>query len=271
MRKIFFPLLLVSLLLFTNACQKNKEPLVDIITTEGTITIKLYKNTPQHRDNFIKLVKGGYYDSLLFHRVVKDFMIQSGDPDSKTASHNRMLSDGGPGYTLPAEIHYPTYFHKRGALCAARLNNYQNPEKRSSGSQFYIVLGEKFTNVELDSIEKDAYEKKITQIMQKNIAIHRPKINEFSLINDKKTLATLQDSIAALAAKEVQETSFFTFTKEQRKIYTTLGGTPNLDKEYTVFGEVVSGWEVLDKIAQAPIDRNQRPVNEIRIIGTNIR
>lgn len=262
---------LLGFVLFAQSCKKNDEPIVDILTTEGTITVKLYRETPQHRDNFIKLIKGRYYDSLLFHRVIRDFIIQTGDPDSKKSSSNRMLGDGGPGYTLPAEIIYPKYFHKHGTLCAARLDNFQNPNKRSSGSQFYIVLGTLYTNAQLDSIEKQDYDKKANEIMQKYITANREKINEFTLIKNKILLNILQDSIAAQAAREVEKTTFFTFTEEQRKAYTTRGGIPYLDKEYTVFGEVISGFEVLDKIAQIKIDRNGRPLNDIRIIRAKIK
>ncbi len=270
MKKIFlFSLLL--LVFFALSCKKNEEPTVDIITTEGTITLKLYKETPQHRDNFIQLIKKGYYDNLLFHKIIPEFIIQSGDPDSKKASRNRMLGDGGPGYTLPAEIVYPKYFHKRGALCAARLDNLQNQDKRSSGSQFYLVIGTKWSPAQLDSIEKNDRERKVSEIMQKHIDANSEKINELICSKNKKQLTILQDSITAEAAREIQKTTFFTFTEEQRKMYTTKGGIPYLDKEYTVFGEVINGFEVLEKIARTETDRNERPVKDIRIIATEIK
>ena len=179
----------------------------------GDIKLKLYEETPLHRDNFIKLVNSHYFDSTLFHRVINNFMIQGGDPDSKRAASGAMLGNGGPSYTIPAEF-VPALIHKKGVLAAAREGDMVNPQKASSGSQFYIVQGKVFTTEELDMLSKR---------MGKS------------------------------------------FTEEQIKTYTTIGGTPHLDGNYTVFGEVISGWDVIDKIAAVATDQNNRPKEDIRM------
>lgn len=188
-------------------------------TTVGQITLMLYGDTPLHRDNFIKLVKNQTYDGLLFHRVIKNFMIQGGDPTSANAKPGEMLGSGTLGYTIPAEI-TPKHIHKRGALCAARQGDNVNPRRESSASQFYIVQGDKWSDEQLKMME-ERYGKK--------------------------------------------------FDDQQRKIYTTIGGTPHLDGEYTVFGEVIDGLEVVDKIASVETDRNNRPLKDIRILKVTIK
>lgn len=182
-----------------------------IETDLGNIKIKLYDSTPKHRDNFIKLAKEGYYDGTLFHRVITGFMVQGGDPDSKTAAQGQLLGQGGPGYTIDAEIGAP---HFRGALAAARQGDQVNPQKASSGSQFYIVQAGPVADQMLTQIEQ-----------QKGIK----------------------------------------YTPEQRKIYLEQGGTPFLDKDYTVFGEVVEGMDVVDKIAAQPVDQASRPNQDIKM------
>ncbi|HUS01563.1 MAG TPA: peptidylprolyl isomerase [Chitinophagaceae bacterium] len=188
---------------------------IKLTTDSGTIVLRLYDKTPLHRDNFIKLVKQHYFDSLLFHRVIKNFMIQGGDPDSKNALPRVQLGNGGPGYTIPAEFD-TSLFHKKGVLAAARTGDNENPKKASSGSQFYIVQGKKFTDAGLDSVET------------------------FRLKGRKLPLA-------------------------HRGVYKTIGGTPHLDMNYTVFGEVETGLEVVDKIASAPRDSSNRPFTDIRM------
>jgi cyclophilin family peptidyl-prolyl cis-trans isomerase len=206
----------------SNGLRKNDlKKDVEITTTKGIIVIRLSDSTPQHRDNFLRLAKTGYYDSLLFHRVIRNFMIQSGDPNSKNGNPGKPLSQGGsggPGYTIPAEFR-PTLFHKRGALGAARTGDDVNPARASSGSQFYIVQGKKFTDAGLDSVEK-----------------------------------------FRLKGRKIPD--------DERSIYRQLGGAPHLDQQYTVFGEVVRGMDVVDSIAAvktsgSPLDR---PVAEVRIL-----
>jgi peptidyl-prolyl cis-trans isomerase B (cyclophilin B) len=223
MRKIFYVAILVSIV----SCSASKKASVKeilqkkvMITTDyGTIVLKLYNKTPLHRDNFIKLVKQRFFDSLLFHRVIKGFMIQGGDPESKHAKQGQLLGEGSLKYTLPAEFD-TSLFHKKGALAAARESDADNPEKRSSSTQFYIVEGISVTDDEMDRIEQKLHIK---------------------------------------------------ISENHRKIYRTIGGTPFLDMNYTVFGEVISGFDVIDKIANASTDENNRPLKNIRMKITLVK
>lgn len=182
-----------------------------LISTEfGDMKVKLYNSTPQHRDNFVKLVQEGFYDSTLFHRVIQTFMIQGGDPESKHALPGQMLGNGDVGYTIPAEF-IDTLFHKKGALCAARTDN---PAKASSGCQFYIVQGQVFTPEQLTSME-----------IQRGLRL----------------------------------------SDAQKKMYTTVGGSPWLDHNYTVFGEVIEGLDVIDKIASVKTQPGDRPISDVRM------
>jgi cyclophilin family peptidyl-prolyl cis-trans isomerase len=196
---------------------KPKHQYVKIKTEQGECIIRLYNETPKHRDNFLKLTKKGTYNGLLFHRVIKDFMIQGGDPDSKKATKGSLLGEGSVGYTVPAEFN-DSLFHKKGVLAAARDNN---PEKASSGSQFYLVQGKKFTDEQLDAVETKRLKFKIPEW--------------------------------------------------QRAIYKTLGGTPHLDRTYTVYGEVVKGIDMIDKIAILETDENNRPQTDVKMIVTILK
>ena len=215
MRKTIFTLL-VSLFWMSGQTiiAQELETMVLIETSKGKIKVKLYNETPRHRDNFIKLVNDGKYEGLLFHRIIKQFMVQGGDVTSKDAPMDAPLGEGEIGYTIPSEFVYPRYFHKRGALCAARTPDEDNPNKESSGSQFYIVTGKHFTSMELDKKEKE---------------------------------------------------EGITYTPEQRKAYMIEGGAPHLDGEYTVFGEVLKGIKVADKIQFTPTNDDDRPINNIVI------
>ena len=228
MRKLLFSIISVLLVASADAQdirlkKKDRRKDVVLVTSEGNIVLRLYDATPLHRDNFLKLVKMHYYDSILFHRVIAGFMIQSGDPASKDAPAGKPLGGGGPGYTVPAELR-PNLFHKKGALAAARMGDDVNPEKRSSGSHFYIVQGKVFNNHQLDSIEK-----------------------------------------ARLKGYHIPD--------EHRQVYQRTGGTPQLDQQYTVFGEVIRGLEIVDKIAATPTsagpDRD-RPLKDIRILQARL-
>ena len=199
--------------------KKDRKRDVELVTTEGTIVLRLYDSTPLHRDNFLRLVRSRYYDSMLFHRVIQNFMIQAGDPNSKTAKAGQPLGNGGPSYTLPSEFR-PFLFHKKGVLAAARMGDNVNPEKKSSGSQFYIVQGKTFTDQELDSVE-------VVRLEGRKLPL------------------------------------------EHREVYKTTGGTPQLDQNYTVFGEVVRGLDVVDKIATVATSKAQdrdRPLQDVRIV-----
>ncbi|MBO4654511.1 MAG: peptidylprolyl isomerase [Bacteroidales bacterium] len=200
--------------------KKKKTEMTKVLlkTSLGDIVIALYDETPQHKENFIKLVNEKYYDGVLFHRIIQNFMIQTGDPESKTAKPGQMLGNGGPGYTIPAEF-VPNLYHKRGAVAAARMGDNVNPKKESSGSQFYIVDGRVFNTNEINRV--------------------------------------------------IQMTGKM-FSQEQINAYTSIGGAPHLDGDYTVFGEVVSGMDVVDKIAAQQKDGRDRPLEDIKIISAEI-
>ena len=236
---------------------------IRIITTEGTITVRLYDETPLHRDNFIKLVKEGTLNGTLFHRVIKDFMIQGGDPDSIGAPAGKMLGTGGPGYTLPAEINYPQLFHKRGALSAARLGDDMNPQRESSGSQFYIVWGKAYKEPELKQLEKQLAMQQQQAAFNALLAEHRETIMNLRRNRDREGLQALQDELIALSKKRCQEMGSCEFTAAQREAYTTLGGTPFLDGQYTVFGEVTVGLDVVERIQACETLRGDRPKQDV--------
>ena len=242
---------------------ESTTPQVRISTNYGDIVVRLYDETPEHRDNFLKLAREGYYDSTLFHRVIKDFMIQGGDPDSKGAPAGKQLGSGGPKYTLPAEIVYPKYFHKRGVLSAARQADQVNPERRSSGSQFYIVWGKTYTESGLKQMAAQLDGQRGQQIFNGLAAQHRDSIQAMYQRGDQKGLMELQNRLAAETDKILASTPGFTFTPEQVEAYTTIGGTPHLDNQYTVFGEVVSGLEVVEKIQKVATGTADRPKEDV--------
>ena len=203
--------------------KKDRKKDIEMVTSHGTMILRLSDSTPLHRDNFLRLVKSGYYNNVLFHRVIKNFMIQAGDPESRSAKSGIPLGNGGPGYTVPAEFR-PSLFHKKGALAAARMGDDVNPGKASSGSQFYIVQGKVFTDVGLDTLESTR------------------------LKGYKLPLA-------------------------HREVYKTLGGTPHLDQNYTVFGELISGTEVLDAIASTKTSKatdRDRPLTDVKILDVKL-
>ncbi len=247
----------------------NKMTKVELETSLGKIVVELYNETPQHRDNFIKLVKEGYYDGVLFHRVIKDFMIQTGDGNSKTAGPDTSLGDGDPGYTIPAEFVYPKYFHKRGALAAARTGDQVNPERRSSGSQFYIVTGKIYSSDELQMMTKRLSDVQKQDIFRRLITENTDKINELQKAQDTAGIQALQNELIQKTEAEAAQNPF-TLTDEQLNAYTSIGGTPHLDGQYTVFGEVVEGMDVVDKIQNTTTGRMDRPTVDIRIIKAKI-
>ena len=277
MKKITLILLTISFCGLT-ACKTgtkkggdmDKETLVKIETTAGDIKVKLYNETPKHRDNFIKLVKDGVYEGTLFHRVIKDFMIQAGDPDSKNAPKGKMLGAGDVGYTVPAEFVYPKYFHKKGALSAARQGDNVNPKKESSGCQFYIVTGKVYNDSTLLGMESQMNENKINVIFNKLAQKHMKEIYKMRKANDENGLYDLQEKLFAEAQELSAKEPEFHFTPEQIEAYTTVGGTPHLDGEYTVFGEVVEGMDVVDKIQKVKTDRSDRPEEDVKIIKATI-
>lgn len=250
--------------------ENEKRTLVKLETTMGNITVALYNETPKHRDNFIKLVKEGVYDSTLFHRVIKQFMIQAGDPDSKNASDTAMLGSGDVGYTIPAEFN-PKFFHKKGVLAAARQGDDVNPEKASSGYQFYIVTGRKFTEPQLLGMENKINEQREEALFDSLARQHMKEIYKMRKAGDNAGLLELQDTLEAQARELADKEEKFRFTPEQIKAYSTIGGAPHLDGSYTVFGEVTEGMEVVDNIEIAKTNRADRPIENIRILKASIQ
>ena len=250
--------------------ENEKRTLVKLETTMGNITVALYNETPKHRDNFIKLVKEGVYDSTLFHRVIKQFMIQAGDPDSKNASDTAMLGSGDVGYTIPAEFN-PKFFHKKGVLAAARQGDDVNPEKASSGCQFYIVTGRKFTEPQLLGMENKINEQREEALFDSLARQHMKEIYKMRKAGDNAGLLELQDTLEAQARELADKEEKFRFTPEQIKAYSTVGGAPHLDGSYTVFGEVTEGMEVVENIEIAKTNRADRPVENIRSLKASIQ
>ena len=245
--------------------------MITLQTNYGNITVKLFPETKKHSQNFLKLVNSGFYNGLLFHRVIAGFMIQGGDPTSKNAASGVMLGSGGTGYNIPSEILFPKYYHKRGALAAAREGDQVNPLRASSGCQFYIVQGKTFTDLELDSIEQVNILKFQDKILKKILKTKKGEIIEFHKYHQNSKLKLLQDSILAEVQAQMKKHLPFQFTAQQRNDYKTIGGAPHLDGEYTVFGQVVNGMDIVDKISNAATDENDRPLRNIRILKAYIK
>ena len=243
---------------------KAKSNIVLIETSLGNIKIRLYDETPQHRDNFLKLVEQGFYNDLLFHRVIKDFMVQGGDPDSKGASTGKSLGSGGPGYQIPAEILYPQLFHKRGALSAARTGDQINPMKASSGSQFYIVWGSVYSDTQLAGMDQQKKQQAMQTYFGNLANERRETIQALYDSKNQAELDALQKELVALTEAEfANNPEKGGLTAEQKKAYSTVGGTPHLDGEYTVFGEVVEGLDIVEKIQSCQTGANDRPKADI--------
>ncbi len=254
----------ILLIISCNTPGAGDNVIVLLETSAGDIKVKLFNETPQHRDNFIKLVNSGYYEGISFHRVIKEFMIQAGDPMTKSGSE--LLPDSLKNYTIPAEFNSVLY-HKKGALAAARQGNEINPYMRSSGTQFYIVQGKKYTDDELNGAEIRIN----NQIKQGkfNILV-RETSDSLRLIGSSATDAEIQEIASVKMFSYLTSTPDFKFTPEQRIVYTTIGGTPRLDANYTVFGEVIEGLEVVDKIASEKTDPTDKPLNNITILKTKV-
>jgi len=259
----------VLAILMAACASKPKETLVSITTPYGEIIVKLYDSTVRHKENFIKLADAGYFNGTLFHRVIQNFMIQGGDPTSKNAAPGVLLGDGDTNYTVPFE-YVPSYLHKRGAFAAARESDDVNPLKASSASQFYIVKGKVFTNQELDAVELKV-ERRTKQYIMMDLLKKEGKEDElkaFRQMADKRDTASIRliiNKYRNAVDAQYMRTKPFKLTDKQRRIYTTIGGTPHLDGAYTVFGEVVSGMEIVDQISAAQTDTNDRPVQDIRL------
>lgn len=247
----------------------NSDVMVDVNTSLGQIRLLLYGDTPAHLKNFVKLVNEGYYDGVLFHRVINDFMIQTGDPDSRDAQPGQHLGAGGPDYKIDAEILYPKHFHKRGALAAARQADAVNPDRQSSGSQFYIVTGRTYTREQLQQFEKQMIMARKQEIFNTLAKEHRDTIISLRRNRDQAGLQALQERLAEQTERKA-ESMPIGFTPEQIEAYTTVGGTPHLDGSYTVFGEVISGMDIVDKIQKVETDAADRPKEDIRVISMKV-
>ena len=269
-----FIALVIAMVVFVamTSAQKNEKPMesetrtiVRLETTKGDIEIALYNETPGHRDNFVKNVEAGAYDGVIFHRVINDFMIQTGDPKSKEAVKGQMYGSSDFGSEIPAEFVYPKFFHKKGAVAAARIGDRQNPERKSSGSQFYIVTGKVFNNQALTQLEQYKSHRRKNNYFEELVSRNREQIMQLRRNRDTLALQELQQSLiqqteAAITGKEDL------FTAEQRQVYTTIGGTPHLDGEYTVYGEVVKGLDVVDSIQAVKTDGNDRPLEDVKVL-----
>lgn len=254
LQKNIFYAIIISLV----SCFNYSKPttVIQIETRLGIIKLKLYDDTPIHRDNFIKLIKSGFYDSLLFHRVIKEFMIQGGDPSSKRAKPGIILGNGDVDYTLPAEIKQ-NHFHYRGVIAAARESDDVNPTRRSSGAQFYIVQGKKFSEEELLNLQS-----KLNQGNYQIFFNNTLKQLVDSLSSRNSTLSS--DSIKLIAIQKVnKDFKPKYYTLREKKTYEEIGGVPHLDGAYTIFGEVIEGFDVVEKISLLPTDINNRPLADL--------
>ena len=266
--------ILIICLFFFNGCaqKKGNDYVITIETSYGNMVAILYDDTPKHKSNFIKLAQEKFFDSLLFHRVIEEFMIQGGDPNSKKPKPEQPLGTGGPGYTIDAEIN-PLYFHDKGALSAARLSDQVNPKKASSGSQFYIVQGKKYTDEELSQLEQSIRYGKKNQALRDVLGLPecadiRQQVMEKQQQNDGAWLTSFFEKSDTLITQFKKEYSLFSFSDEQKQHYKEFGGAPHLDGDYTVFGKVIQGLDVIDKIAAVPKGPGDRPAEDIRMFIT---
>ena len=259
--------LLFFILVLATSCAQKKDYVVTIKTQYGDMVAILYDETPKHKENFIKLAKEHYFDSLLFHRVMAGFMIQGGDPNSKKAKQGEPLGTGGPNYTIPAEFN-SKFFHDKGTLSAARIPDDRNPEKASSGSQFYIVQGSVIPEASINDLRYD--QMKLTMGLRQIISKPENKALLDSLNNlyYAGDMGAYQKKIFSLVPRVEAETGMKVtkdLSPEKIKAYTTVGGSPHLDGEYTVFGKIIKGLDVIDQIAAQPVDGANRPSNDIRM------
>lgn len=254
---------LLLILMFVASCKKETEPIVKISTEYGDIKVRLYDKTPKHRDNFLKLVGEKFYDGLLFHRVINHFMIQGGDPTSRNAAPDVMLGEGDVGYQLDAEF-VPEYFHKKGVLAAAREGDNANPERKSSGAQFYIVQGQVYTPERLESVVKSVNERRKVSLYEKMKDQYKDDFARLQEANDMRALNDLSEKLTR-ECDSLFVNEELVLTELQKEAYTTVGGTPHLDGQYTVFGEVIEGLDVLDKIAAVKTNDFDRPVKDVVI------
>lgn len=264
----FIPLSLLILLIVSFSCKTSvklgkKNRIVQIDTEYGAVKIKLYDETPIHRDNFIKLAHKAYFDGTLFHRVIDGFMIQGGDPDSKGAKPGAMLGEGGPAYNLPAEFNV-NLFHKKGVIAAAREGDRVNPKKESSGSQFYIAQGKIYEPKELEILVVGINKKRTNTIFENQRSLYK---DELSQLQKDGKYEAFNSKMGEMKSKvdSLMKSQTLVLTDAMREAYTSVGGIPHLDGAYTVFGEVIEGLDIIDKIAAEETDGNDRPIKDMKM------
>ncbi len=260
----------VFILLMSSCAQEKKDAVITIRTSQGDMVAILYDETPKHKANFIKLAKEHFFDSMIFHRVISGFMIQGGDPDSKKAVAWQRLGNGGPGYTVDAEFN-PKFYHEKGALSAARQSDQVNPTKASSGSQFYVVQGSVMAPADVENLKFD--QMKLMTGLRKMFEdpANKPLLDSLNALYYSGDVPAYTKRLNELAPRIEKATGIKVtreVSEEKKKSYTTVGGAPHLDGEYTVFGKVIKGLEVIDKIATVQRDASDRPLEDIRMLIT---
>lgn len=255
----YLTILLVLLALSCNSKYNDSNKYVEFRTDFGKIVVKLYNETPKHSENFLKLSDEKFFDGLIFHRVIKDFVVQGGDPDTRNPIPGKLYGDSDAGYLIDPEFN-DTIIHKRGTIAMAREGDDVNPDKKSSSSQFYFVVGKVYSEEELNNLEvklntklKEKIEKKLFDSLLK----YNTQFDTKFLQNITQLVQNKADSI--YNSKKIK------FSDKQRKTYTTIGGIPHLDGNYTVFGEVIEGYDVIEKISKVATDKNDRPLADIKI------
>lgn len=267
-------LLFISLLIITMSlqAQTNEEHIIEVKTNFGTMRFKLYNDTPKHRDAFLKLAREGYYDQTLFYRVIQNFLIQGGSRSSRNARPGERIGYGSPDHTVDDEI-LKNHIHKKGALCAPRQPDEINPFKQSDISQFYVIKGQVFTEGQLDTMElavnRPIRKRVIEEVYTPDI---KEKLKQLKAENKVQEFREIADKVKSeIESRTNLDPGILKFTDEQRKAYTTVGGYPDLDGKYTIFGECISGFDVIDKISALKTDANNRPVTDVRITVTVIQ
>ena len=266
MRLKHITFIFLIIMLGCTSYSNGEEIFVKFETSRGNFIVKLYDETPLHKDNFVKLVNQGFYDDQLFHRVINQFMIQGGDPDSKNAAPGVLLGAGDPGYQIPAEFYYPRYFHKKGVLAAAREGDLKNPARMSSGSQFFIVTGRHFSEKELNDLDIQSKERTIRVAIQRIVDSSAALQRQLENTDDMMKVQLVMDSLHNAIVEEYNARGIsFKIPDDVKKVYLKEGGAPWLDKQYTIFGEVVEGMEVVERIQSVRTDRNDRPQDDIKM------
>jgi peptidylprolyl isomerase len=267
MKKTIFCMLMAFSLTAISCASGEQETIVALETTAGTIRLKLYDDTPGHRDNFLQNVKQGLYDGVTFHRIIRNFMIQTGDPFTRPS---KVADTTKKDPTIPAEIVYPRHYHKRGSIGAAREGDDENPRKESNKFQFYIVTGKHYSDAGLSELEGIAYQNKVEKIYNENTKNYTARLDAMRRQRDRDGVSDLLDSILTEAQAEVAANPPAPFTSEQKRIYKSRGGSPWLDGEYTVFGEVIEGMKIVEDIERVKTGSGDKPLREIRIIKATI-